>query len=112
VTCSARASVVFALALVAPLEADDNGGGHLVLPLVLAPAAVLREPRETKKPSTDWPGTWVDCPSVGAAAAPGGAKVVVRLTGERHAFLRQRALLGDVVVLTARGSSGPRPAEV
>ena len=29
------------LALVAPLKADDHGGGHLFLPLVLAPAVVL-----------------------------------------------------------------------
>src|ERR1035437_3150131 len=37
---------------------------------------------ETKRSSAARPGTWVDCPSVGAAAiAPEVAKVVVRLTG-------------------------------
>ena len=40
-----------AFALVAPLQADDHGGGHLVLPLVLAPAVVLRRnPGKPKGP--------------------------------------------------------------
>jgi hypothetical protein len=38
-----------AFALVTPLQADDHGGGHLVLPLELVPAVVSAQVRGNEK---------------------------------------------------------------
>src|SRR5512143_2476504 len=89
--------------------------------IYFTPRCSLRTPRslasrETKRPSTDRPGTWVDCPSMGAAEAPGGAKVVVRLTGRTARLLaatctpwrsRLAVALGLPLILHPGGRSIP-----
>ncbi len=59
-----------ALALITPLEPDDNGGRHQ--------AAT----QDVKRPPTGWPRTWIDCSLRRAAGVPAIPRAVgVRLTG-------------------------------
>ena len=85
-----------AFALVAPLQADDHGGGHQS-PSMDGAAALLRgstsRHRGTKKPRSDPTGTWIDSPRCRLATLWRDplAKVRASLTGPTQPLLRATA---------------------
>ena len=84
-----------ALALVAPLQADDHGGGHQSPSRLVAtaPLAVDEPRRGTKKPRSDPTGTWIDSPRCRLATLGRDplAKVRASLTGPTQPLLRATA---------------------